>query len=1617
MTDTDIGLEFGLSYGDDSGSDQSYSPDDDISYDVSYDEGDYASEDSYNEVSEEITIKELMQQKEPKEGSLKKDIPSKIRGHRTNMMKLEDDDESKPDVACTSSADSTDLMKAVSVLTENDEERAEKKSFMTKLLHFTAFVIVVSTAISFVGQHHMDLNGMKDKISQFIDNDFNRRLASRMKHRVAGMTDGIVTKVFENDFNKRLASRMKHRFDGVFDRLLQEIEEDEYDDSEIEGENLIYQDTDQDEMDKGNSIDHTEVNDKVQHDEISDDKKEEEDTDDNVLAANVNDEVYREEISEDKKETKEEEEKREESKKVKEKLQKFKEVEEKKEEYEEEEEEDEDEEDEEWHEWDIEDEEVTEYDEDDDFEVKEEDKIYSLGEILDAVRKHPDLLSKILSRQPELVNQRNANGSMLLHEAVMCRNVKSVASILTHIDDVSTLNARLYSDSVGGNALWLAKESGLEEIADLLKAKGAVTIMPNLERKENGNKHNGEVEVIEQSREKQEEENKEEYEEEEDEEEEEEEEDEEWHEWDIEDEEVTEYDEDDDFEVKEEDKIYSLGEILDAVRKHPDLLSKILSRQPELVNQRNANGSMLLHEAVMCRNVKSVASILTHIDDVSTLNARLYSDSVGGNALWLAKESGLEEIADLLKAKGAVTIMPNLERKAKRNKKVKVKEKYREEEDDKDQYEKELDGKDYEFEDALEAVIDNPSLLSTILSSQPELANRRDPSGSMLLHEAVLREKVESVSILLDHIDSVNIINVRVNSSGGWVSALWMAEQTGNQEIVDMLEDQGAYAYSPNEPLEDEDIFDEDQTDYEDIVSNDVEYTFKDALDAANNDSSMLSTILWKHPDWVRSTNDNGWTLLHEAVLNGNVESVEIILSYIYDVNIINLRMHPDKTGGNALWLANEIGHQKIIQMLKNNGGIPIEPESEEKTEPEPVNPDPVLARLTEISNAAQNELSSVSTLLAKWPHIAKEFDKDGYTLLHIAAWSGRLDSVQTILEHVDQFILNTRSLTNKTGGNAMWLAQEAGHYQIVDVLSSKGAVLLEPIEAIPEYELVQSVEEEIQEELVEEEPEPVEEPELVNPDPVLARLTEICKAAENELSSIPTLLKKFSYLASEVDSDGYTFLHLAAWSGNMDTIQAILEYADIVILNTRSLPDQTGGNAVWLAQEAGHFLIVDYLISQGAVSLEPQYQLINSVEDEIEEELLRNVESIEKLETVKENPKHVDDPELAKLTEISNAAQDDLSSIGRILEKWPHLAKQFNEDGYTLLHIAAWSGRLDSVKVISYYVDHIVLDVRSLHNKTGGNAMWLAQEAGHDDIVEWLRVKRGAVVLGPIEEEPESELVQSVEDEVEEEPAEPVESIEKLESVKENPKHVDPALAKLTEISNAAQDDLSSIGRILEKWPHLAKQFNEDGYTLLHIAAWSGRLDSVKVISYYVDHIVLDVRSLHNKTGGNAMWLAQEAGHDDIVEWLRVKRGAVVLGPIEEEQESVKEDMIEESSKQGVESETNDDTTSIEFTFTEASYAAQKASSWIPKILEKQPNLLKETDENGFNLLHIAAYSGNLESVQAISEYVDHIFMNVRSLQDEKGGNALYLAKEAGHSEVVEYLLSKGAIELEPEL
>jgi len=174
-------------------------------------------------------------------------------------------------------------------------------------------------------------------------------------------------------------------------------------------------------------------------------------------------------------------------------------------------------------------------------------------------------------------------------------------------------------------------------------------------------------------------------------------------------------------------------------------------------------------------------------------------------------------------------------------------------------------------------------------------------------------------------------------------------------------------AYDDGGVLDDDykdNIYDDDD---EDAYNNEQKVTPGDFLTAAReNNIALISSILDLEPQRVHYRDENGWQALHEAVRNGNFDSVQLLVEK--GKADVNSRTGQNETGPSVLWWAHNslsVDHPVVVYLVEKGAHV-VSPGAKvphkETTNKDAIETEPLKAKVGEedstITNDTIDELS-----------------------------------------------------------------------------------------------------------------------------------------------------------------------------------------------------------------------------------------------------------------------------------------------------------------------------------------------------------------------------------------------------------------------------------------------------------------------------------------------------------------------------------------------------------------------------------------------------------------------------------------------------------------------------------
>jgi len=337
------------------------------------------------------------------------------------------------------------------------------------------------------------------------------------------------------------------------------------------------------------------------------------------------------------------------------------------------------------------------------------------------------------------------------------------------------------------------------------------------------------------------------------------------------------------------------------------------------------------------------------------------------------------------------------------------------------------------------------------------------------------------------------------------------------------------------------------------------------------------------------------------------------------------------------------------------------------------------------ISALSENNVSSVTELLAKDPSLANISDQNGWLPIHEAASNGYVEIVQTLLKQSKEHI-NARTTT---GGSVLYWALEgtAAHdhdHPMIQELMKHGAINYPPDQPVASDTTV-TLE-------------------------IIANFN--TAAAENDIEKLSSILAEYPDVINHSDINGYQALHEAAQYGHTEAVEFLIENGASVF--TRVGADFNGATALYLALDNGfeseHPAVVA-LWNAGAIPLAEGF-IFTDIAPEY-----TNVG-------------------FAPLDMAEAVRAGDCELLAEYADERPNWLRIMDENGWLPLHEAATLGHIDCVDVIVNALnDEDFINVRVFGS--GGSALYFAkQELGEDSPMVAHLVSLGAEELEPIPDE-----------------------------------------------------------------------------------------------------------------------------------------------------------------------------------------------------------------------------------------------------------------------------------------
>ncbi|GFH53809.1 hypothetical protein CTEN210_10285 [Chaetoceros tenuissimus] len=405
--------------------------------------------------------------------------------------------------------------------------------------------------------------------------------------------------------------------------------------------------------------------------------------------------------------------------------------------------------------------------------------------------------------------------------------------------------------------------------------------------------------------------------------------------------------------------------------------------------------------------------------------------------------------------------------------------------------------------------------IQEILSNHPEWTQITDHNGYTIFHEAVSHGLVEAADALLTYgkVDIQQPIEIldKNDEVVSYMSPLDIARRSLKNEehpMVTYLKEKGVKPLRPN---------------WIDV---------KSALYA--KDVKEVERILDVNPSLVLESDENGWTILHEAAVT--VNSGQSVLSLV--LALLEDEEHP------------------VVQYLISKGA--------KKVDPAPKQDDGPARSLTDMLN--KNDLGAIAQVFHQDPARLSQKDHNGWSILHEAVVRGKLDFIRYFVEVVKIDPKTNIGNENGDGPNSMFLAKTflSENHPVTEYLRALGV----------------------------EDARDISIPGLNNDDSTLVPKDVLNAALKNDIDTLKHILQARPHWSRRIDHNDYNVLHEVARVGNVDVAKILLEHGQVNV-NARTNGGR-GGTALYLAiQTHGEdHPMSQFLVSRGGEYIGPSEEL-----------------------------------------------------------------------------------------------------------------------------------------------------------------------------------------------------------------------------------------------------------------------------------------------------------------------------------------------------------------------------------------------------------------------------------------
>ena len=720
---------------------------------------------------------------------------------------------------------------------------------------------------------------------------------------------------------------------------------------------------------------------------------------------------------------------------------------------------------------------------------------------------------------------------------------------------------------------------------------------------------------------------------------------------------------------------------------------------------------------------------------------------------------------------------------------------------------------------------------------------------------------------------------------------------------------------------------------------------------AANGQSNLCKTLIFRHEFDINMIHNGGWTALHFSVQNGSHELVKFFTDQGADIH------RKTNNGVTCLHIAAAHGHLNLCKTLKNKYEFNLHVTDDygwkalhrsalsgtyDLVKFFADNGTDIYLKTREGMNclhiaAAKAHLNLCKALMKIHNFKGDMADNYGWTALHRSALNGSYDLVKLFAENGTDIYLKTRE-----GMNCLHFAASRAHLNLCKALMKKhnfkgdtadnyGWTALHRSAQNGNYDVVKFFAD--------------------NGTDIFLKMEEgndclHIAALNGHLKLCEKLVAEHKFDVNMVDNLGWTALHHSARNGSYELIEFFIKMGADIHLKTND-----GQNCFHIAARFEHLNLcktlidihnfdVDMTNSMGWTVL--HFSAQSGSHDLIDFFVKKGVNVL--LETrAGNNSLHI------------AASNGHLSLCETLITKYKLDVKMTDNDGWTALSFAAENG---SYELIEFFVEKKI----DIYQKTndGKNCLHIAASKGHFNLCKTL-----------------------------------------IEKINFNVHMVDNK--KWTALHYAAQKgSYELMNYFIAKGTDVLLK-TKDGLNCLHIAASNGHLNLCKTL---INEINFDV-NIADDEGRTALYCSAQSGNDELFGFIADKGTNIFL------KTKGGQNCLHIAAGRGHFNLCKTLIEKINFNvhmvdnkkWAALHYAAQNGSYKLMKyFIAKGTDVLLKT-EDGLNCLHIAACHGHLNLCKTL---INEINFDV-NIADDEGRTVLHCSAQGGNDELFGFIADKG--------